>query len=198
MHVLTVVGGFGLRVIPHAPFEISHDAANILWVRRLGSDPRSLQLRVDQDSYKTTLGPGTSDLAEVVDVEEGPTDRHWLLQTSRISLPFPKGYTLRSVPDGSASPFDLFGENEEYIYLQSTGGAFSTSQLIADGQTVVEQAADLLEATYEHAGDVWHQRHRLIEVGNMGVFVLTVQVRRRAVERARAVLDEMAARAQPT
>lgn len=195
-HVLTAIGGFGIRVIPRAPFQARVDEPLVLDVE-VGGRKRA-RVVATTDGHHVALGPETYDPAEVMDVVPGPLDREWLLQTSRTTLMFPRGYVLHSVDDGSPSPFDLLGDEDELIYMQRVPDTISIDDMLAPGQRETDRAGELIEASYDHGGAVWCQRHILVRLGVGHTRVLTLQAPEAQMENARPVLAAVARSARVT
>ena len=195
-HVFTAIGGFGIRVIPRAPFQARVDEPLILDVE-VGGRKRA-RVVATADGHHVALGPETDDPAEVMDVVPGPPDREWLLQTARTTLRFPRTYVLHSVEDGSPSPFDLLGDEGELIYMQPAPDTISVDDMLAPGQRETDRAGEIIEASYEHEGAVWCQRHIIVRLGVGHTRVLTLQATEAQMAHARPVLAAMARSARVT
>jgi hypothetical protein len=192
-HVLTVLGGFGLRVIPYAPFRARiGSTARVLEIER-STPARSARVIVEREgACDVELGDGTADSADVFDIEVGPKHDAWFLETSLVSFRLPERFTMHSVADGSPSPFDLVGESGDLIYVQTASRRVALRELVRTGVSVVEEDRELLEVEYEHDGTIWRQRHRLVLPSVGRTFVLTAQSPADRSANARAALDLMA------
>lgn len=195
-HVLTAIGGFGIRVIPRASFQARVDEPLVLDVE-VGGQKRA-RVVATADGHHVALGPETDDPADVMDVVPGPPDREWLLQTARTTLMFPRGYVLHSVDDGSPSPFDLLGDDDELIYMQPAPDTLSIDDMLAPGQRETDRGDEFIEASYAHEGDGWCQRHIIVRLGVAHTRVFTLQAPQAQMENAHPVLAAMARSARVT
>jgi len=189
LHVFTVVSGFGLRVVPFAPFRASlGPSPHVLDVEcdAVVGEARFARLSADGGGGYTSKIAEVSSLHDVVEVEAGPKSDHWRLETHAFSARLPTGATLHSTPPGDPSPFLLVAPGEIALYLQSAHGAPRLSAMCAPGQEVTEESEDSIALTYVHAGEPWLQRHSTRAPG----VVVTVQSPCSAEERARELWEQ--------
>ncbi|MCA9038574.1 MAG: hypothetical protein KDA91_25790, partial [Planctomycetaceae bacterium] len=112
-HVYARLTGFGLAVIPQAPFRIQYapgdgDAIDVQHQSPQGQ--RFARLIPDQGGYKSKIDQYTDSLYEVLDVEKGPDTDQWRIETTIFTVAWPRGYVLCSnnFPQ-DPGPFDLVG-----------------------------------------------------------------------------------------
>jgi hypothetical protein len=163
-HVFTVVSGFGLRVIPRAPYRLVHGpGAQELDIHHTSVEgPRFARLIADGvRGYKSKIDQYTHSLADVLSVEKGPVQGAWQLETHQFRLVFPENFALHSVPGDSPSPFDLVGPEQTLIYVQAPAKMPSLTGLCGPGQKVSQTGSNWIELIYEHEGNRWWQRHEL-------------------------------------
>jgi hypothetical protein len=164
-HVFTVVSGYGLRVIPRAPFRVVRGPRpQELDVHHDGPEgPKFARLIADGvGGYLSKIDQHTASLDDVLDAEKGPIPDDWQLDTGQFRVAFPAGFALHSVPADSISPFDLVGAGPSLIYVQSPVHVSSPAALCGPGQTVSKSGNDWIEVTYLHDGKRWWQRHQIV------------------------------------
>ena len=179
-HVLARVIGFGCTVLPRAPYRLAQRAEGGVALE-IRHGEREVVLLLRQGARSFTLGPGVTEVGQVVDVSDGPAHDHWRIETSVFSARWPDGFVLASSPDGS-SMFDLFGPDDALMFLQ---GPFALERLpplerlAAPGQAMVgigvTSGVPFVELSYTHDGTPWRQWHHRIEHATTAV-VLTTQV----------------------
>lgn len=183
-HVLTVASGFGLRVIPYAPFRLSLGPNHSLDVESEASG-REHFARLSPEGeggYASKLAEGTPSLGEVLEVETlgegpGPQTDHWRLETTLFSARLPEGVKLHSTPEGDPSPFLLVAPPDLVLYCQPAHNAPPLAAMHGPGQSVVAQGPDWVEVGYSHGGESWWQRHS-ISLTEVVVTVQALQSRR--------------------
>ena len=162
-HVFTAVSGFGLRVIPRAPFRACLGPSPEQLDVAHGSPEGERFVRLSADGsggYTSELRDQASSLVEVLDVTEGPQLERWHLDVGSFLVALPEGFELCSVPGDSTSPFDLVGPHETCLYVQRPRVFPPIAKRVAPGQRVVDQGSDWIEVTYGHEGQEWWQRHQ--------------------------------------
>lgn len=159
MHVLARLQGFGVIVLPKAPYRIARVA-----------DAPETELRITQGDESevvdvTEVREGLTDLA---DISRGDAAERWRIETEAMSCAWPLGFDLASDPDG-LSPFLLLGPNDALVWLAGPLAAEKTrpiEQLAAEGQAIREVAhsddRERLDVDYEADGERWWQRRYVI------------------------------------
>ncbi len=198
-HVFTVISGFGLRVIPRAPYRASLGPnSNELDVEHDSPDGgRFARVVADREGgYTSKIDAATASLRDVVDVEAGPKLDRWHLDARWFLAPLPRGFALHSVAADSPSPFDLVGPNDCLIFAQSPQQVPDIATLCGPGQTILDRGADWLEVAYVHEGSSWWQRHQIAAVSPKQL-LFTAQAlekhREVAMEGLSIVLDDLVA-----
>jgi hypothetical protein len=193
-HVYAVASGFGLRVIPYAPYKMRHGSCgeNVLEVQH---GAKYAQVHPNKTGGHTSkIAEGTASLAEVVNVELGHESPTWIIEAEFYSCPFPKGYWLCST-DGQISQFELLGESDELIFFQSPKRMPPVAQLVANGQEVVRLQDDpetgWIELSYDHDGIAHRQRHQVLTRTPHNL-ALTVQAPSDVFDGAREAMLSMA------
>lgn len=194
-HVFCTLVGFGLRVIPRAPFRV-----------RLAPGGRPPALEVEHDGPAGTASARVlpddrgghacepSEAAHVLDVEPGPAaDDAWLVDAPFVRFPLPADFCLHSVPADSPSPFDLVGPDDALIYAQAPRRLPPLERMFGPGQRAVARGATWIELEYEHDGRPWWQRHELFGDG----VVFTAQAPAERADPTRAALAGLLAGAAP-
>jgi len=188
-HPFTAISGFGLRVIPRAPFvAIQGPNAGDMDVEHRSPGGRRFARLIPQEQgrYKTLLDQRTASPGDVFSVESGPASVGWHLDTGLYRTLFPKRFALHSVPAGSPSPFDLVGPAGSLIFAQSPPEIPSPRQMCGPGQRVVKSAADWVELAYDFEGRKWWQRHQIC-----GRFVFSAQAPSEHAGTVLCALNEM-------
>lgn len=171
-HVYARVSGFGLTVIPFAPFQMirSDEVDHALDIQHSQQQHR-LFARVIPDGdgrYKSQIGQATESLYDVADIAPGPHSTDWVIETSVATCRWPAGYELCSnnFPD-DPGPFDLIGPYQELIYTQQPRRMPDVKDMCAPGQTVLDiqhtPASDWIELQHSHEGAMWFQRHEVVK-----------------------------------
>jgi hypothetical protein len=163
-HVFTAIAGFGLRVIPRAPFvAIQGPNPGDLDIEHRSPGGRRFAriLPQGQGRYKTLLDQRTPAPGDVFTVEPGPASTGWQLDTGPYRVLFPKRFALHSVPAGSPSPFDLVGPGGSLIFAQSPGEIPDPREMCGPGQRIVKSGKEWVELAYELEGKPWWQRHQI-------------------------------------
>lgn len=178
-HLLTVVSGYGLRVLPMTPCRVSR-----------GPGPRELDVtlpgrsgRLVADGTGGWLGKIDADLMRV---DAGPVDGDWQLETGRFRCAFPAGFELCSVEVHSPSPFDLVGPGGILIFVQSPLPLPSPAQLAEPGRKLTDSGRTWVELAYEHEGAAWWQRHEIVDA-----MVFTAQAPVAAKDAAASALRDL-------
>ena len=191
-HVLAVVSGHGLRVIPHAPYRIGHGPSERDVDVEVDRDGATLMARILADGtggYRSGLAEGTPSLGAVLDVEQGP-DGPWRIETGLYTCAFPAGFVLHSVPAGSPVPFELVDPDGAMVFLQTPHRLPAITRLAGPEQHVTASGPGWVELTYVHDGRAWWQRHEL-----RPPHVVTAQapasLHARAAAALRAVVDSL-------
>ena len=89
MHTLARLRGFGLTVVPYAPY----------CIRRIGdgADDRISVEHADTSAVLDPNGPpAVGALAEVADVAQAESDGRWLVDFGRFAVSWPNGFSLAS------------------------------------------------------------------------------------------------------
>ncbi|MEW4528297.1 hypothetical protein [Maioricimonas sp. JC845] len=202
-HVYTRVCGFGLTVVPRAPYRIRHapeppDAIDVEYDSPEGE--RFARLIPDNGGYRSRISPQTSSLYDVLGIEAGPNLDRWRIETSVFTCCWPAGYTIcsNSFPQ-DPSPFDLLGPHREMIYVQRPRNLPDVAELSAPGQTVVRiertGTSEWIDLAYEHDGQKWRQRHEVVTLDGERTAVTTQapdEFADEAVSAARAVAESLA------
>jgi len=179
-HVLAVISGWSLRVIPRAPFRAVRGASP----RELLVEHASLSARITADGAGGFRSEPDGDaLGQVVDVERGPVAGAWMVETHAFRAALPDGFALHSAPPGSPSPFDLVGPASSLIYVQSPSRMPPIEAMCGPGQRVSGRGDTWIELEYGHDGVRWWQRHEVV-----GRLVFTAQA---TVESREAASDAL-------
>lgn len=171
MHTYACLTGFGLSVVPFAPFV----------VRRIG-DGSDDRVAIDHGGARQVLDPRASQAGEqvelVAEVSASPNDAAaWEIEFAGVRVEWPNQYAL-AASDLRGVPFELWGADGAAVFPQ---GPYSpppaAEHMIGPGQTVVATDADgplrWVDMAYVHDGSEWRQRHI---VANSG-WVVTSQAR---------------------
>ena len=188
-HTVAAVSGFGLRVIPRAPFVVVRGPnANELDVQHQSPrGPRFVRVIPNGPGrYRTMIDQQTKSPAEVLDVAAGPVAGDWQLDTTAFRTAFPPRFALHSAPADSPSPFDLLGPGSSQIYVQAPRRMPPASEMCGPGQRITKQGPDWVELAYEHQARKWWQRHQIA-----GPLVFSVQAPAEARDAALGGLDAM-------
>lgn len=169
-HVFARVAGFHLNIVPHAPYRIQHadEPPNAIDIEyQSPSGQLFARLIPDHGGYKSKIDQHTKSLFDVVQVEAGPNINHWRIETTLFTCCWPLGYTLCSnnFPN-DPGPFDLFGRNNELIYVQNTENVPDVAAMCAPNQTVINiernTESESIDLEYHHDDIQWRQRHEVI------------------------------------
>ena len=188
MHVLARLQGFGVIVLPKAPYRIE----------RIEGEPDT-RLRIFHGEQS-----GVVDVREVVrgeertelaDISEGDPRQSWRIETGVVTHDWPHGFALSSDPD-ELSPYVLFGPDDAMIWIAGPVDRARTTpieKLVAEEQTVraVAQAGDneRLDVDYVIDDEPWWQRRYVLAWGEGRALVLTAQARAATEETAAEAVD---------
>lgn len=190
MHTYVRLRGFGLTVVPFAPYV----------VRRLG-DGSDGRIGIEHDGRLAILDPALSAIADevssVADVGTCEYSGDWLMDFGDFTVRWPNRWALGS-SDLNGVPFEWWGNDGASVMWQ---GPFSRvpsdEDLAAPGQTLADAgAADGIrwaEFSYDLDGVAWAQRHTMLPGG----YVVTAQSPLTARTAAWAVADALAQDARP-
>lgn len=167
-HVFTRVSGFGLTVVPFAPFRMAQGIAgpSTLDVSYFAAEGE-IFARVLPDGkgdYSSKKDQNTASLYDVVEISYYESLAPWRIETSVFWCDWPASYDLLSTRfPAEATIVDLVGENGEGIYIQSSQQTLILKEMAAPGQRVInlDENAALIDLEYWHEGQVWFQRHQL-------------------------------------
>jgi hypothetical protein len=169
-HAFARVTGFGLSVIPRAPYRIQYadETSHAIDIEHQSPNgPRFARLIPDNGGYKSKIDQHTESLFDVLDVESGPGINQWRIETTIFRCCWPSNYALCSnnFPN-DPGPFDLVGTNHEMIYIQRPDNLPDVAKMCAPHQTVIniERSAESewVDLEYDHEGLLWRQRHEVI------------------------------------
>lgn len=198
-HVYARIVGFGLAVMPRAPFRAGYadEPATAIDVEH-HSEKGVLFARVIPDGagYKSKVDQHTKSVLDVVDIEDGPDTHNWRIETSVFTSCWPHGYMLCSnnFPD-DPGPFDLVGVHDELIYVQKPKVMPDVEEMCGADQTVLDvqrgEDSEWIELEYVHEGVSWRQRHEVITLRDQR-FVVTMQAPAECAEQAVGVAQQIA------
>lgn len=183
-HVFAWAEGFGWTVMPaRAPFVIE----------RLPDPPRALRvvcgtdaddrseatvvISDDGDQWNATPEPLTAVVSDTFDVLEGSahsgpqgaTREEWRIASSLLTMRWPEGFTLQSLPGSTPPVFELVGPEESRLWLQGPlpGSKLPRIQeMLAPGQTLLRVSrldpGPMVEAAYSHEGSAWRMLHCVV------------------------------------
>ena len=185
MHVLARLHGFGVVVVPKAPYRIGRvpDAPDTRL--RIAHGDRS-------EAIDVADGPAVTDLADVTAGDPAP---RWRIETSLTSCAWPLGFDLASDPDG-LSPFLLLGPEDAMVWLAGPLAREKTQpieKLVAEGQRVraVAHSGDCerIDVDYEVEGEGWWQRRYVVPWTDTETIVVTGQARAATEELTALAVD---------
>jgi hypothetical protein len=136
VHTYACLTGFGLSVVPFAPFV----------VRRIG-DGSDDRVAIDHGGARQVLDPRASQAGEqvelVAEVSASPNDAAaWEIEFAGVRVEWPNQYAL-AASDLRGVPFELWGADGAAVFPQ---GPYSpppaAEHMIGPGQTVVATDAD--------------------------------------------------------
>ncbi len=169
MHTYVQLRGFGLTVVPHAPFLL----------RRIG-DGGDDRVAIDHGDRRVVLDPhrplAEQDFSGMADVAAEPGDDAWTREFARLRMPWPNHFGVAS-SELDGVPFELWGDEGAGVFLQ---GPFdpppALDEVVAPGQEVAGRgesgAGRWIDVSYStDDGSRWTQRLHVLANG----FVVTAQ-----------------------
>lgn len=172
MHTYARLRGFGLSVVPFAPY----------CIRRIG-DGADDRISVEHAGLTRLLDPtghhSAGSFGSVAELGESDGGAQWLVDFAGCSVSWPNHFSLVS-SDLDGVPFELLGEKGASILVQGPFDPPPTEdQLTAPEQVVVGRgtADDLrwIELHYRTQDAIqWAQKHYLLTAG----FIITAQAQR--------------------
>jgi hypothetical protein len=159
-HLLAVVTGHGLRILPLDPCVVTRGPGN----RSLDIYREKRFVRILADGaggYTTQFDQHTKRLHDIARVDEGLAQDDWQIETGRFRAVFPSGFALRSVEVHAPTPFELVGPEDSLIFVQSPLEPPSPDQLVGPGQEVTMRGETWIELSYEHERAPWWRRHEI-------------------------------------
>ena len=190
-HVFAHLAGFGLAVIPRAPYRVQRidKTLDVIDVEYQSPNGKLFaRLTPDNGGYKSQLDQHTGSLFDVLNIEVGPDVKSWRIETTIFSCCWPIGFALCSnnFPN-DPGPFDLVGDNNELIYIQHPKRMPDVEQLRVAHQTVISvkrtAESESIELAYDHDGLPWHQRHEIVTLLGRRI-AITMQSPSKFAERA--------------
>ena len=217
-HVFAWITGFGWTLMPYAPFRFERVLGRLRSVRVEHSDPSGIGrvvIDVSDDGRKVRSEPEHKDTPsiDVVDLIEGAAFPHWShsaafdhwrVETSVLSIRWPEGFAVRSVPD-TPPPFELVGPDSALIWVQGPFPSVALpplEQMVGPGQTAEQSVATagepMVELRYLHDGAHWRMFHCVVDRFAGAVCVVTGQAPMRQREFVRAAVEEVASSLTPS
>jgi hypothetical protein len=137
------------------------------------------RLTPDEGGYTSEISAGTSTLADVLVVVEGPHLEAWWLETTAYRVPLPGGWRAIAGDDPSQpSIFDLVGPGDSLMFVQTPRNPPDPERLCGPGQRIRASGSDArsawVELRYSLEGRNWAQRHDIVRLGRL-TCALTVQ-----------------------
>lgn len=197
-HVSVRLSGYQVRLVPYWPYRFA----------RVDADPRAVEV-----TRWTASGPATavvdtthpSPVADVVDIEDGPSTGSWRIETSVFTALWPDGFSVESSQDAADhTPFYLLSAGRAAIFPQGpllVERVPAAAGMVGAGQTLVDTwrvgGIEVVELDYEHEAERWWQSHWRIPHGGQGILILTAQAPTREVTTTRAAAELVATSVVP-
>lgn len=181
-HVYARIVGFGLAVMPRAPFRAGYADEPVMAIdveHHSERGPLFARVIPNGGEYKSKVDQHTESVFDVVEIEDGPDTEDWRIETSVFTCCWPHGYMLcsNSFPD-DPGPFDLVGVHDELIYVQKPKVMPDVEEMCGPDQTVLDvqrgEDSEWIELEYVHEGVLWRQRHEVVTMEGER-FVVTMQ-----------------------
>lgn len=182
MHVFASLVGYGVRLVPRAPFRLRRvsnpqGSVEVDWTREDGKVVRSRVIPSGDSCYQEPAD-GSADLVPFPE-----STGAWRIATSAFSITWPSGLVLQSTSTPDTPPgFDLVAQGDVLLWPQ---GVFpratvgDVTRLVGPGQRMIRSGQrggiSFVELAYEHDGRIWYQRHDLVPFTADNALVLTVQ-----------------------
>jgi len=171
-HVYARLVGYGLAIVPRAPFTLE----------RLG--PSDLPIRVTHGQTSAVLATpshGPSDLSNVADVAPGPTDDFWSIETSPFEAVWPQGFTVHHDPSGPPG-FYLQSAAQALVFAQGPypqAKIPALERMAAPGQALcqvhITGLVQWVHLSYSIGAVPWVQRHHVVPLGSEYRVIVTFQ-----------------------
>lgn len=198
-HVYVWISGYGLTVVPFAPYEIKFgtDGPATLDIRHFTSKGNLFaRLIADQmGGYRSKIDQHTKSLFDVTDIAEGAKAPYWQIETSWFCCNWPEGYSLFSTeyPDDSVL-FEMTNNHNDLIFIQNGMNAPQLSDMYSPEQRVINinESTNTIEIEYDNQDNTFYQRHQKIIKNNINI-VLSAQS---LYERSRTVTSVAASIAE--
>ncbi|GGT80208.1 MULTISPECIES: hypothetical protein [Streptomyces] len=200
-HVLARLAGFGMTLTPRRPYSFERASDTPPAVRVTTGEGETARIAC----VTAVTGPprveltNARDVDDVVDVQPGPAEPHWRIETSAYALAWPAGFTVESPPADDFSPFLLWGPDDALLHVQGPVDRERIPpppQLAGPGQRLVDHRADpafeAVELAYRHEGDEWRQWHHLVALDEKQALVVTSQCPARHAELVRSAAETVA------
>jgi hypothetical protein len=183
VHSFARLRGFGIAIVPNAPYVI----------RRIG-DGSDDRIAIDHDGRRAVIDPRadahSGEWNAVAEVSAAVGAKLWHIDFSRHTVEWPNNFALAS-SELAGVPFELWGTDGALISPQGPYDPAPTpEQMVAPGQHLVATGHDedlvFAEVGYRHEDLAWRQRHTVCPAG----WVITAQ----AIEAQAQPLFAVAAR----
>ena len=177
-HVYISLSGFSLHLLPFTPFRAGQGEAGPASLDILHFAATGDQFaRVTADGnggFTSNVDQNTSSVYDVVEISTGPALPKWIIETSVFTCDWPVEYEVASSTfPQEATIIDLFGSNQEQIYIQTCGQIPTLRQMPVRGQRIVsiDDSAGSIELQYIHQNLPWYQRHQVVPLGEQALLV---------------------------
>src|SRR5690242_12181711 len=121
-HVFTVASGFGLRVIASRTpyrFRRTGEAGALTVECQYDGGWHSALVTPARGGFESKLDARTAQLADVADIEVGPADEEWWIETSLYRLPLPQAWSVYATGESATQVmFDLLGPGDSDLFLR--------------------------------------------------------------------------------
>jgi hypothetical protein len=198
------VTGFGLSVLPFAPFRVGYGeegeeglvSLDILHFATSGEQFARI-IADGNGGFRSKLDPNTRSVYDVVEIRAGLARPHWILETSVFTCDWPIEYEVASTAYPQESVIlDLLGSHQEQIFLQSFAQLPLLRQMPVQGQKImsIDDSSGCIDLQYPHQGQLWYQRHRIVPFVPQGVqgILVTCQAPAPLADSVRSAADRVA------
>jgi hypothetical protein len=185
MHVLARLQGFGVIVLPKAPYRIARSLEGPETELRIIHGDGSEVVDVTEGEHAT----------ELADISPGDARERWRIETTVATCAWPPGFDLSSDPDG-LSPFLLLGPGDAMVWLSGPvprEKAQPIEKLATPDQKVravaEAEGRERIDVDYEVEGEAWWQRRYVIPWGEAKALVISGQARAETEELTALAVD---------
>ena len=201
-HIYSWISGFGLTLLPFAPFRVGQGETDPLSLDILyfatGGEQFARVIADGNGGFASKIDQNARSVYDVVEIRPGPALPKWIIETSAFTCEWPMEYELVSTDfPHEAAIINLLSSDQKQIFIQSSQHILPLRQMPVRGQKIVslDESSGSIELQYRYENLLWYQRHQIVSFGVQALLVscqspntLAASVRAAAVSVAKSII----------